>query len=403
MFKKIIITFIIIIVGLVLGYKFLINHKGDNLGEVSANINQNLAFISSSSQQFRILALLPLSGRQEQLGKEISNIFEMATSELNSSTNFNGHIDLVVLDGGCEQETALNNLKKYKEIDKVDALIGGVCLSEAKVLNDLSRSSDKIFLNIGYGNKNILEDNPLTVNTKSEILDHARSFSDIIYNKKIKNIGVIELGDSDSSEISRIFVEDFKSKGGDASELSLKDSLASGQEAMIREKILDLKKGGATGLFMPFYDYAVALEITKAMKESRWFVPLILSDKLAWQVVGIASQSQAKVFDRALTSHPILSGDNNIVDMVEQRYRGRFGVSIIFKSDVLLAYDSFYFLADAFNSVAKNNQALLDWMSNIRDWRGIAGPFIIGSDKRTRKLFYNSAEIKNGNIIKTSP
>lgn len=73
----------------------------------------------------------PLTGDTSALGNPSRIATEIAVSEINATGGINGkNIELIAEDGQCNPKAATNAVSKLINVDKVTAIIGGLCSSE---------------------------------------------------------------------------------------------------------------------------------------------------------------------------------------------------------------------------------------------------------------------------------
>ncbi len=73
----------------------------------------------------------PLTGNAVSLGVAARSAVELATEEINAAGGVNGRkIEMIYEDGQCNPKAAVNAANKLIGVDKVSAIVGGLCSSE---------------------------------------------------------------------------------------------------------------------------------------------------------------------------------------------------------------------------------------------------------------------------------
>lgn len=83
-----------------------------------------------------------LTGDVAALGQNSQKAVQYAVKQINDNGGINGQqVEMVYEDGGCKAQTASNAANKLLNVDKVSAIVGGLCSGEtsafAKVANDM--------------------------------------------------------------------------------------------------------------------------------------------------------------------------------------------------------------------------------------------------------------------------
>jgi len=372
--KYIIIAFIAIVS--ILGFIFVKNNKDSiESKDQKANIANNI-ITASGSQDFNISVVLPLSGNMQKYGQEIKEVLMMASDEINSSTMFSGNLKLQFIDGGCDRDLASKNIREQINPDKINAIMGGICQEETEAINSFSLSDKVIYLNIGQTASDYVKNNVLSINFYPSLESQIQMLSDLAFKKKNKKIAILKDRSIYGDRIANIFEADFEYKGGEVFIDSVDINIASSQA--ILDKINNFKKSGSSSLFLALSDVNYTREILNSMRKVRWFAPLYLSNNLSQSIADFGSKSND--LDSAISMNFDLSANNDNFNLFNQRYFAKYKNDIVYKDNAIIAYDAIYFIIDANEAVGVRNDALLDWMSSIKDWIGISGPVVIGQD-----------------------
>lgn len=377
----------------ILGFIFVKNNK-DSIEnkDQRANIATNI-ITASGSQDFNISVVLPLSGNMQKYGQEIKDVLMMASDEINNSAKFSGNLKLQFIDGGCDRDLASKNIKTQIDSSKINVIMGGVCQEETEAINAFSLLDKVIYVNIGQTASDYVKNNALSINFYPSLESQIQMLSDLAFKKKNKKIAILKDRSIYGDRMANIFEADFEYKGGEVSIDSVDINIASSQ--IILDKINNLKKSGSSSLVLALSDVNYTREILNSMRKVRWFAPLYLSNNLSQSIADFGSKSNA--LDSAISMNFDLSANNDNFNLFNQRYSAKYNKDIVYKDNAIIAYDAIYFIIDANEAVGVRNDALLDWMSSIKDWIGISGPVVIGQDGY-RLGSYSPFIVKNGRL-----
>ena len=100
----------------------------------------------------------PLTGDLAYVADNMKNSIELARDEINGSGGINGKkIEIIFEDGRCDPREAANAGNKLINMDKVTAIIGGVCSSETLTVAPLAEKSKIILISASSTNPKITE------------------------------------------------------------------------------------------------------------------------------------------------------------------------------------------------------------------------------------------------------
>jgi branched-chain amino acid transport system substrate-binding protein len=100
----------------------------------------------------------PLTGDLAYIGENMLAAVELARDEINREGGVGGKkIELVVEDGKCDPKEAANAGNKLINIDRVTAIIGGLCSSETLALAPLAEKAAVVLLSAGSTNPGITD------------------------------------------------------------------------------------------------------------------------------------------------------------------------------------------------------------------------------------------------------
>lgn len=143
---KVIVGVVITLIVLVGGYKLLYKNSSPSKGPVV------------NSGPMKIGVLQPLTGDLAAIGINTKAAVELAAEELNAASGANGRLfEIVAEDSKCTPADATNAASKLLNVDKVIAIIGGLCSSETLAAAPLANQARVPLISTGSTNAKITD------------------------------------------------------------------------------------------------------------------------------------------------------------------------------------------------------------------------------------------------------
>lgn len=87
-------------------------------------------------------AILPLTGDAAEIGQSNRQAIELAVEQINAAGGINGrNLKVLFEDGRCSAEPSANAANKLVNVDKVTAIVGGVCSSETLAIAPIAEAA----------------------------------------------------------------------------------------------------------------------------------------------------------------------------------------------------------------------------------------------------------------------
>jgi len=111
---------------------------------------------SQGQETIRIGAILPLTGDAASLGVDQANGIKMALDEVNEKGGLHGKkVEVIFEDGRCNGSDAASAAQKLVHVDKVVAIVGGLCSGETLAAAPIAEAAKIIMLSPGSSSPDV--------------------------------------------------------------------------------------------------------------------------------------------------------------------------------------------------------------------------------------------------------
>jgi branched-chain amino acid transport system substrate-binding protein len=329
----------------------------------------------------KIGAMLILSGEGSFWGEASKNGIELSKNEINENGGINGRqVKIIYQDTKGDLKEAISIYNKFKDIDKVTAIIGPNYQSEMSVLVPLIEKDNFPIIAPSYVSKEnrVNFSNPLLVWQDPSF--EAQKMAEYIFNQGLKNISIIGSQDSWEKEVSTAFRDKFLELGGDVLyfELVLTDT------QNMSTSVLKATSNNPDAIFIG--SYYVFLETVKKLSESNYsgnIFSIEVDDYLAFE---------SKDYSNNLV---FISPDEYLKDFSE-KYFNTFNINTSIPSGQ--AYDSANILFSILKETT-NKEEIIEKFSQLKEYDGVSGKIIFTEDGKTL-MPLSIYKIVDGEIVK---
>jgi len=123
-----------------------------SLALLLSGCNQEKVSVNTSDSPFKIGVVLPLSGDAAAYGEETKVVLEQTLKTINSESK---KVELFYEDGKCSGTDAVTAYQKLRDINKVQAILGGVCSSESLAMAPFLEADQIVALSGGSSSPDI--------------------------------------------------------------------------------------------------------------------------------------------------------------------------------------------------------------------------------------------------------
>ncbi len=214
------------------------------------NTKANIA----TQEPIRIGASLSLTGVAADFGGMAKKAADMAVEEINSKGGINGRrVELYVEDDQTDPKTAVSAYRKLVDVNKVDAVIGGIFDFTAQPVLPLALQDKVTYVSpVNFVIDNVFEMNQYTFVMYPRFDQVVQELDAVIQNKGIKNLGMIRYESGFSESIQNTLNSIMSTKGT----FTVETYKAIGSSDF-RTNILKLKDKNLDAVFLDMLDFDI--------------------------------------------------------------------------------------------------------------------------------------------------
>lgn len=347
---------------------------------------------TDSAEPYRIALMAPMTGNNAQYGITYQTACEIYIEQCNAEGGINGHpVELVVYDDKGDAKEALNVANLIASDPTILAVIGSQASSP-------SLAAAPVFQEAGIPMISPQAAHPdfCTVGDHIFGLSCLTNYEGAVVTQRMiddgfKKVAIIYASDDYGLTIYQT-AQETVAAAGDV-EIVAAETYVSGQTTDFTPLLSKIKQSGAEALYIsPSYSDA-AMIITQMRQLDCAFKPYGCSMLYKQEFLDIAGEAAEGVdvtnfFKPGNTEEPYAS--------VEKAYTEKTGAMM----DVYVtnAYDAISLFCGAIREVGTDDQAICDWLANVKDWPGCAGPITFDEQRRpVRQLFW--FEVQDGAFV----
>lgn len=342
----------------------------------------NTGFLTlKENDNIKIGAMLYLSGEGSSWGDASYKGIELAVKEINEKGGINGKkIKVVYQDTKGDLKETLAIYKKFRDIDRVTAIIGPNFQSELNTIYPLLKEDKMPVIAPSYMSKEnrTVYYNPLLIWQDPSL--EAEIFAEyIFYDKNIKKIAIISTKDSWENEVSYSFKDKFEKIGGEV----VYFQQVNPYENDISTEIIKLINKKPDAVFIA--SYYIFLDSIKKLNEMNY------SGKLFSIEVDEYLAYESKNYSNNLI---FISPDLYIGNFTEKYFKVYNEKPTIPAGQ---AYDSAKILFSIFEKTTNKEEIILNF-SKLKEYNGASGKIKFENEKTKMPLAIY--KITNGEIEK---
>lgn len=340
----------------------------------------------------KIGVLFPLSGDAAYLGENGRTALSIGVDELNAAGGVEGRpIELVFEDGKCDGKEAVNAANKLIDIDKVSAVIGGICSAETLAIAPLAESAMIPLVSPASTNPKITEAGDYTFRFVASDLVQGRYAAEYVYNTlgKKKVATIYCLADF-CVGIKDVFASRFKELGGTI----LGEEGVSQDSRDLRTQITKVKALNPELVYFVGYTQGSIIGL-KQMRELGVTVPVFGSD--AWDDAKIPSDAGAASEGAMYTVAANQALPQSFTDEMSRRTNGQ---DIVVYSP--RAYDILKALAMIMERVGTDGVKVKAELYGLTDYQGIADKYSLDDNGDLEGGSFTVKKYSGGKIVEVT-
>lgn len=322
-----------------------------------------LIIISTSSQKdsevIKIGFIGPLTGGAASYGDLYKAGVQFAYEDLLKNGEKNGNkFEMIYEDGACDPKTAVSAAQKLMNVDKVDAIIGGMCSGETMAMIDLVNQNKIPVITAGS--------NP-EIATKSNYVFQiwpvdsygGKVMSDMVKKYNPKTVAVLSANTTYALGISDVFIKEYGN-------VAIYEKFIENQTDFksVVAKVKDIK---ADALVINTQTPGTLLVLAKQLRESGVEAQIYTAYHNSEDVLKSSHLSGMRT-----VVVPVLESDSK--DLVK-RFKEKTGVEASMPFIIAGGYDSLGLLINAFGEKGKDSDKIVKYLEDIKEYKGVTGKF----------------------------
>lgn len=352
--------------------------------------NSNFAHAEPADKHIPVKfgATLSLLGPSAPMAQACQRGIELAVEDVNASGGVAGQKLEVLIDSFQETDLsrAVSAGQKFLNVDKVVALLPNWS-EDAEVLAPIAQAHGVVSMALGAAGPRAARFSPLSFRASTSDSELARASVRFERQQGAKSLCILTANTGYYVDVSDEIVSAWRASGGS---VVYQDTIVYGNSAVSTE-VTKVRAAGCDSVFVwasPVTLAAVSAELRKQKIRARRVYPWFADTK---EVLDLT-----KGDDNAYTLHKWAFNDASFM----QRYSQKFNAD--FMRPAGNCYDGVRVLASVMSQVGTQADKVRDALLGLKNYVGITGPFIIGSDRERSGEASQMFAIKEGELVKIS-
>lgn len=345
-----------------------------------------LAGPAGEASDIKIGFIGPLSGDTANLGENMRVAVELARDEINADGGVDGRkVNVVFEDGKCEGKDAANAGTKLLTVDKVVAIVGGVCSSETLAVATLAEKEHVPLVSAASTNPKITTAGEYTYRfVPSDSFQGTFTAEHFVNTLKKKKVAIMFCKSDYCVGIKDAFKKKFKELGGEivAEEGFERDARD------LRSQITKVKATNPELVYFVSYTEGTIVGL-KQMKELGVKVLVFGAD--AWDDPKIGEELKGKANGAQYSLPANQSLPKDFVENMNSRTGGKELVVYAPR-----AYDILKSLAEIMKQKGAGPENIKEGLDELKEWKGIADVYSLDTNGDVLSAKYIIKEFKDG-------
>lgn len=332
--------------------------------------------------------IAPLTGDAAALGNDMLSGARWAVDELNAAGGIDGkQVELVAEDGKCTGVDAASAAQKLVNVDKVAAVVGGLCSGETLAAAPIVEAAKVVLISPGSSNPTITDAGEYIFrNYPSDALKTvamAKYFAEKDYAK----VAVLS-ENTDFAQGFRGALKENLPEGAVVFDEVVEPGTKDFRTLMTRLKDVDFD----VILLNPNSDSVVALMVQQ-LREAGLTQEAISHDVAESAVVAEVAGDTAEGFR-------LINVPSTVEGTFAQDFESKYGKpqgSVVWAA---YAFDAVNILAEGWKAGAADGTALSQWMVNMAPYKGIVATISFDENGDVEGIPYQLKEFRGGSIVK---
>lgn len=346
--------------------------------------------VTSTTEPIRIGANISLTGVASDFGQMSKKAMDLAVEEINAKGGVDGRkVELYVEDDQTDPKTAVSAYRKLVDVNKAQAVIGGLFDFTAQPLLPLAEKDKVTFISpINFVIDNVFEMNSHTFVMYPRFDQVVSELDSVIASKNIHKLGMIRF-DSGFSQSIQDTLKGIMAKQGGQFTVETYKAIGSSDFRTNIVKLSDksLKDNKIEAVFLDMLDFDIAKYLGDAKNlgfNKQIIAYTTLRDALKNEKVNKADLEGAIMLDWEIPSADFIKAFEVRYGEVPRRGANK-------------SYDAVYVLAEAI-AHSNNSDEVTKYMETHM-FKTKGGQFVFGSNHATAKTAVKVFEVKGGELV----
>jgi branched-chain amino acid transport system substrate-binding protein len=334
----------------------------------------------TSKEEIKIGYIGPLTGDVSNFGQQSLKAVEQAAEEINSKGGINGKtVKIIAEDGKCDGKEASNAANKLVNIEKVEAIIGGLCSGETLGAAPIAEENKVVMISFASSNPAITNSGEYIFRIYPSDDYQGKFAAEYVYNKLGKRkVAIISCKADWCIGLADNFENNFKKLGG---EILIREEVEKGSTDM-KTSILKIKEKNPELIYLTSFTQGAVTGI-KQIREAEIKVPILGGD--AWGDETIP-QSLGKISNGVLHTTP---------KPVDEKIMESKGLQGAFAAQ---AYDTTYLLKETMTKAKTTDSTKVKEQLYKTKYDGLTGIIEFDQNGDLKQAEYNIMVYKDGEI-----
>ena len=315
--------------------------------------------------------MMPLTGDAAAYGNPIFASTQIAVDEINAQGGINGkQIELIVEDSKCNPKDGATAAQKLVNVDKVVAILGGVCSGETLGAAPIAEAAKVIMLSPSSTSPDITNAGDFIFRTAPSDALAGKIAADVAYNTLNARTAAIITETQDYPQgLRRVFKKNFEKLGGTVAI----DEAFNSEATDFRTLVLKVKDANPDVIYVVPQAPAKGVLIVKQIKEAGLETQLLTAEGLIGRDV---IKENPEDLEGMIGVEAYFDESNPKAIAVLGEYTKRTGEEPPFPAFMAAAYDNVYLIKKAMEQ-SETPEGMRDFLYSVKDWQGALGKLTI--------------------------
>lgn len=342
----------------------------------------------NESETIKFAFLGGMTGDIAVYGVPMSDAVKLAIEEINSKGGIKGkNIELLIEDGKCAGKDAATAIQKLINVDKVNAVIGGLCSAETLAAAPIAEAAEMVMLSPSSTNPTIKNAGDFIFRNVPSDAGQGVEAATFMNEKGYKKIGVLSRNDEWGVALAEVFVNKAEELGIEIVAHEKVEPSATDAKTQITK----IKNANPDAVYLPVF-VAEGIIVLKQMKELGLNVPKVSADAVKDDSLTRDAGQAAEGLIFLLPGIP----ESPEFKAFAAAYKAKYGKE--YAAYTSESYDAVKILAWACGNSDCSGKGIKEALYSMPEYKGASGTYAFDEFGEVMKG-YDFFEVKNGEIV----